>query len=119
MLRSFAIESSQKRGSYHVLAAVKPREVNGELKMNISAEQVQLIFSQHPLVKRVYDENVPKLNEMEFWSRFFLSRLFKKLKGERITVADSTDAVFDRYLDGNNELLPLSDTPGLACAQHY
>lgn len=109
MLRSFAIESSQKRGSYHVLAAVKPREVNGELKMNISAEQVQLIFSQHPLVKRVYDENVPKLNEMEFWSRFFLSRLFKKLKGERITVADSTDAVFDRYLDGNNELL-LSQT---------
>jgi transcription initiation factor TFIIH subunit 1 len=102
-LRAHAIETHQKRGSYNVLSAVKPRQVDGELKMNISAEQVQLIFSQHPLVKRVYDENVPKLNEMEFWSRFFLSRLFKKLKGERITDADSTDPTFDRYLDASND----------------
>jgi transcription initiation factor TFIIH subunit 1 len=102
-LRAHAIETHQKRGSYNVLSAVKPRQVDGELKMNISAEQVQLIFSQHPLVKRVYDENVPKLNEMEFWSRFFLSRLFKKLKGERITEADSTDPTFDRYLDAGND----------------
>lgn len=102
-LRAHAIETHQKRGSYNVLSAVKPRQVDGELKMNISAEQVQLIFSQHPLVKRVYDENVPKLNEMEFWSRFFLSRLFKKLKGERITEADNTDPTFDRYLDAGND----------------
>ncbi|RDW65017.1 hypothetical protein BP6252_10668 [Coleophoma cylindrospora] len=103
ILRAHAVETNQKRGSYNVLSAVKPRQVDGELKMNISAEQVQLIFSQHPLVKRVYDENVPKLNEMEFWSRFFLSRLFKKLKGERITEADSTDPTFDRYLDARND----------------
>jgi transcription initiation factor TFIIH subunit 1 len=103
MLRAHAVESSQKRGAYNVLSAVKPRQVDGELKLNISAEQVQLIFSQHPLVKRVYDENVPKLNESEFWSRFFLSRLFKKLKGERVVEADSTDPTFDRYLDMNND----------------
>ncbi|PSS25008.1 hypothetical protein M430DRAFT_47545 [Amorphotheca resinae ATCC 22711] len=103
ILRAHAVETHQKRGAYNVLSAVKPRQVDGELKMNISAEQVQLIFSQHPLVKRVYDENVPKLNEMEFWSRFFLSRLFKKLKGERITEADSTDPTFDRYLDASND----------------
>lgn len=102
-LRAHAVETHQKRGSYNVLSAVKPRQVDGELKMNISAEQVQLIFSQHPLVKRVYDENVPKLNEMDFWSRFFLSRLFKKLKGGRITDTDSTDPVFDRYLDASND----------------
>ena len=102
MLRAYAVEHNQKRGAYNVLSAVKPRQVDGELKMNISAEQVQLIFSQHPLVKRVYDENVPKLNEMEFWSRFFLSRLFKKLKGERIIDADNPpDPTFDRYLDAN------------------
>lgn len=106
ILRAHAVETHQKRGSYNVLSSVKPRQVDGELKMNISAEQVQLIFGQHPLVKRVYDENVPKLNEMDFWSRFFLSRLFKKLKGERITEADSTDPTFDRYLDAsNNEVL--------------
>jgi transcription initiation factor TFIIH subunit 1 len=71
--------------------------------MNISAEQVSLIFNQHPLVKRVYDENVPKVNESEFWSRFFLSRLFKKLKGERIVETDSTDPTFDRYLDAKSD----------------
>jgi transcription initiation factor TFIIH subunit 1 len=103
ILRAHAVETNQKRGAYNVLSAVKPRQVDGELKMNISAEQVQLIFSQHQLVKRVYDENVPRLNEMEFWSRFFLSRLFKKLKGERIAEADSTDPVFDRYLDASND----------------
>ncbi|KAJ8066516.1 hypothetical protein OCU04_005574 [Sclerotinia nivalis] len=101
LLRAHAVESSQKRGAYNVLSTVKPRQVDGELKMNISAEQVQLIFSQHPLVKKVYDENVPKLNEMDFWSRFFLSRLFKKLKGERITEQDSLDPTFDRYLNAN------------------
>ncbi|KAG4413758.1 hypothetical protein IFR04_013108 [Cadophora malorum] len=99
LLRAFAVESNQKKGSYNVLSAVKPRQVDGELKLNISAEQVQLIFSQHPLVRRVYDENVPKLKEADFWSRFFVSRLFKKLKGERITEADATDPTFDRYLD--------------------
>jgi transcription initiation factor TFIIH subunit 1 len=107
MLRAHAVETHQKRGQYNVLSAVKPRQVDGELKMNISAEQVQLIFSQHPLVKRVYDENVPKLNEMDFWSRFFLSRLFKKLKGERINPdTDSTDPTFDRYLEASNETGP-------------
>ncbi|KUJ15163.1 uncharacterized protein LY89DRAFT_750435 [Mollisia scopiformis] len=103
ILRAHAVESNQKRGAYNVLSAVKPRQDGGELKLNISAEQIQLIFSQHPLVKRVYDENVPKLNESEFWSRFFLSRLFKKLKGERIMETDSTDPCFDKYLDATND----------------
>ena len=107
ILRAHAIEANQKRGQYNVLSAVKPRQVDGELKMNISAEQVQLIFSQHPLVKRVYDENVPKLNEMDFWSRFFLSRLFKKLKGERINPdTDPTDPIFDRYIESSNDMGP-------------
>ncbi|RDL41133.1 Uncharacterized protein BP5553_01112 [Venustampulla echinocandica] len=103
VLRAHAVDINQKKGAYNVLSAVKPRQVGGELKMNISAEQVQLIFSQHPLVKRVYDENVPKLNETEFWSRFFLSRLFKKLKGERVSEEDGTDPTFDRYLDASND----------------
>jgi transcription initiation factor TFIIH subunit 1 len=103
LLRTHAVESNQRRGAYNVLSAVKPRQVDGELKMNLTVDQVQLIFSQHALVKRVYDENVPKLNETDFWSRFFLSRLFKKLKGERIVEADSTDPTFDRYLNFNDD----------------
>lgn len=103
LLRSHAIEVNQKKGAYNVLSTVKPRTVDGELKLNISVEQVQMIFAQHPLVKRIYNENVPKLSEAEFWSRFFLSRLSKKLRGERTTDNDAPDAVFDKY-DVNDNL---------------
>jgi len=99
LLRAHAIERSQMQGTYNVLAEVKPKIVDGVTRLNLSKEQIQLIFTQHPLVKHVYNEAVPqKLSEMEFWARFFVSRLFKKLKGERITDVDSTDSVLDKYL---------------------
>ncbi|CAH0017553.1 unnamed protein product [Clonostachys rhizophaga] len=101
LLRSHGIEKHQKKGAYNVLSTVKPRTVDGELKLNISLEQVQMIFAQHPLVKRIYNENVPKLSEAQFWSRFFLSRLSKKLRGERVTDSDPPDALFDKY-DAND-----------------
>ena len=98
LLRAHAIEKAQTKGAYNVLSSIKPMTVDNATKLSISKEQIQLIFNQHSLVKRVYDENVPKLTEESFWSRFFLSRLFKKLKGERVTEADSTDNVLDKYL---------------------
>lgn len=98
LLRAHAIEKNQTRGAYNVLSSIKPRVEDSVTKLNISKEQIQLIFSQHPLVKRVYDENVPKLSEQQFWSRFFQSRLFKKLRGERISDGDATDPVLDKYL---------------------
>jgi transcription initiation factor TFIIH subunit 1 len=98
LLRAHAIERAQTRGSYNVLSVLKPRQEENVTKMNISKEQISLIFSQHPIVHRVYDQNVPKLDEYEFWSRFFQSRLFKKLRGERIVEADPTDAILDKYL---------------------
>lgn len=97
LLRAHAIDINQKKGAYNVLSTVKPRTVDGELKLNISVEQVQMIFAQHPLVKRIYNENVPKLSEAQFWARFFLSRLSKKLRGERVSDSDSADALFDKY----------------------
>lgn len=103
LLRAHAIESNQKKGPYNVLSTVKPRTVDGEMKLNISVEQVQMIFAQHPLVKRIYNENVPKLSEADFWSRFFLSRLSKKLRGERVTENDAPDIIFDKY-DVNENL---------------
>jgi transcription initiation factor TFIIH subunit 1 len=63
-----------------------------------------MILQQHPLVRRIYNENVPKLSESEFWSRFFLSKLSKKLRGERFTENDNPDGVFDRYLNADNSL---------------
>jgi transcription initiation factor TFIIH subunit 1 len=98
LLRAHAIERAQTRGSYNVLSTLRPRVEDNVTKLNISKEQIQLIFNQHPLVKRVYDENVPKLSEQQFWSRFFQSRLFKKLRGERLSDSDPTDTLLDKYL---------------------
>lgn len=103
LLRAHAIEKNQTRGAYNVLSSFKPMTVDGTTKLSISKEQIQLIFSQHSLVKRVYDENVPKLSEEAFWSRFFQSRLFKKLKGERISENDLTDQVLDKYLQHDED----------------
>ncbi|KAG8530954.1 uncharacterized protein KY384_004311 [Bacidia gigantensis] len=98
LLRAHAVEQNQTRGAYNVLSVIKPVTVDGTTKLSISKEQIQLIFKQHSLVKRVYDENVPKIREEDFWSKFFQSRLFKKLKGERIMDNDPTDAILDKYL---------------------
>jgi len=106
LLRAHAIERSQIQGTYNVLAEVKPKIVDGVTRLNLSKEQIQLIFTQHPLVKQVYNEVVPgKLSEMNFWSRFFVSKLFKKLKGERMTDNDSTDSVLDKYLNMDEETM--------------
>ncbi|KAH8697574.1 putative RNA polymerase II transcription factor protein [Talaromyces proteolyticus] len=110
LLRAHAIERAQLRGSYNVLSSLKPRTDNNVTKLNISKEQIQLIFNQHPLVKRVYDENVPKLSEQQFWSRFFQSRLFKKLRGERISESDATDVILDKYLKEDEHADRVKDT---------
>ncbi len=103
LLRAHAIEKNQTRGAYNVLSSVKPVTVDGTMRLTISKEQIQLIFNQHSLVKRVYDENVPKLSESSFWERFFQSRLFKKLKGEKITESDPTDPTLDKYLQDDED----------------
>jgi transcription initiation factor TFIIH subunit 1 len=99
LLRAHAITKGQNRGSYNVLSSLKREE--GGTKMSLTKEHVHLIFAQYPLMTRVYDEVVPKkYNEIEFWSRFFQSRLYIKLRGERIrNEMDPTDRVLDHYLD--------------------
>lgn len=103
LLRAHAIEKNQTRGAYNVLASIKPMTVDNAVKLSISKEQIQLIFSQHSLVKLVYDENVPRLSEEAFWSRFFQSRLFKKLKGERLSENDPMDGILDKYLQNDDD----------------
>ena len=99
LLRAHAITKSQSRASYNVLSSLKKEE--GGTKMSLTQEHVRLIFAQYPLMSRVYDEVVPKkYNEIEFWSKFFQSRLHTKLRGERINhERDPTDRVLDHYLD--------------------
>ncbi|PKS12241.1 hypothetical protein jhhlp_001541 [Lomentospora prolificans] len=104
ILRAFLIDKNQQRADYNVLATIKPKTVDGDLKLNITEKQISLIFKQHPLVMRIYNEHVPKISEHEFWSRFFLSKLSKRLRGERIGPADAHDPIFDRY-DPNENLM--------------
>ncbi|KAF2642695.1 RNA polymerase II transcription factor [Massarina eburnea CBS 473.64] len=98
MLRSHVVERSQGAGAYNVLSVVKPQLVNGVRQLAVSKEQIQLLFAQHPLIKKVYNENVPRMSNQDFWSRFFSSRLLKKLKGEKITDMDPLDPRLDTYL---------------------
>lgn len=103
LLRAFAIEANQKRGSYNILPTFKTKTIQDaetgqeRVELNLHQAEILQIFNQHPIVKRAYNENVPKLNDGEFWSRFFLSRLCKQLKGERVSDTDRRDPVFDKY----------------------
>ncbi|KAL8863220.1 MAG: hypothetical protein Q9178_000595 [Gyalolechia marmorata] len=106
LLRAHAIEKSQTKASYNILASIKPEEKDGEIRLSISKEQVQLIFNQHAIVRRAYDENVPKLSESEFWAKFFRSRLFKKLQGKRIQEDDAQIPALDKYLELDVEAEP-------------
>ncbi|KAJ6283186.1 hypothetical protein J3E71DRAFT_214748 [Bipolaris maydis] len=98
MLRSHATERSQATGTYNVLSVIKSKSVNGTLMLNLTKEQIELLFRQHPIVQKAYNENVPPLTEGDFWERFFHSRLMKKLKGERIQDKDVLDPKLDKYL---------------------
>ena len=99
LLRAHNIERSQKRGQYNVLSTIQIPSGDDERRLSVSKEQIHLIFSIHPLVKRIYDENVPeRFTDIEFWSIFFVSRIFKKLKGERITEETTTNVHLDKYL---------------------
>lgn len=98
MLRSHATEKSQATGTYNVLSVIKSKNVNGALTLSLTKEQIELLFRQHPIVQKAYNENVPPTSEMNFWERFFHSRLMKKLKGERIREQDILDPKLDKYL---------------------
>lgn len=99
LLRAFLVEKSQQRGPYNVLATIRPKTVDNKVIINMTREKIRDVFAQHSLLRRIYDETVPPLGEDEFWSRFFVSRLCKKLRGERILPSDPTDDKLDRYIN--------------------
>ncbi|MCJ1328149.1 RNA polymerase II transcription factor B subunit 1 [Thelotrema lepadinum] len=106
-LRAYATEQGQSKGGYNVLASIKSFSDAGRDKLNITQEQIRLIFTQFKMVRDIYNELVErafdidgktKLSSPRFWTRFFQSRLLKNLKGERITDADPEDKLLDEYL---------------------
>ncbi|KAI5205827.1 hypothetical protein E4T39_02853 [Aureobasidium subglaciale] len=106
LLRAHAIEKAQHQGDYNVLPEIKFTRVAAEkegeadsLTLRLAGPQIKLIFKQYPIVRQAYNENVPPTDSNTFWSRFFMSRLLKRLKGEKITDADPPDPMFDKYLN--------------------
>lgn len=105
MLRAYALSISQKVGPYNVLSTIKPvASSDNKVNVNISREKILSIFENYPIVKKAYTDNVPKnFKEPEFWARFFSSKLFRKLRGEKIMQNDRGDVIIDRYLTLDQE----------------
>lgn len=113
LLRAHAIETAQKQGEYNVLPEIKfihkPAEKEGEAgikQLQITKEQIKLIFKQYPVVLEAYNACCPPLSAGQFWEKFFASRLLKKLKGEKILDSDPRDSLLDKYLDRNERSGP-------------
>jgi transcription initiation factor TFIIH subunit 1 len=99
MLRAAAFSSAQKRGAYNVLSTIRPTTgSDNQINVSLTREKIHDIFEQYPIVRQAYNENVPKLSESEFWSRFLTSRLFRKLRGSKVTGNDPVDGILDKYL---------------------
>lgn len=105
LLRAFALSTSQKVGPYNVLSTIKPvASSENKVNVNLSRQKILSIFENYPIVKKAYDDNVPKnFKEQEFWARFFSSKLFRKLRGEKLMVNDRGDVIIDRYLTLDQE----------------
>jgi len=100
LLRAFALSNSQKRGPYNVLSTIKPTATSdNQVNVSVTREKIHAIFEQYPVVRKAYDDNVPRLSEGEFWSRFFSSKLFRKLRGEKVNANARGDLILDRYIN--------------------
>ncbi|KAF2228813.1 hypothetical protein EV356DRAFT_457010 [Viridothelium virens] len=100
MLRSFAAEHGQRPGQHNVFSSIRTKTIDGESKIDLPAEVIELLFQQHPVVKRAYADLVPKVfgSDLGFWKAFLHSKLYRKLRGEK-TADVSGSAQLDKYLD--------------------
>lgn len=100
LLQTAALENGQAKGSYNVLSTIKPTTTSdNRINLSLTREKIHDLFDQYPIVRKAYNENVPPLSEGAFWQRFFQSRLFLQLRGERVSNSHPFDALIDKYLD--------------------
>lgn len=100
-LRTYALTISQHRGPYNVLSTIKPVATSdNQVNVNVTRNIINEIFETYPIIRRAYSELVPEnLSEGEFWSRFFNSKLFRRLRGDKINTSNTRgDNVIDKYL---------------------
>ncbi|OLL23721.1 RNA polymerase II transcription factor B subunit 1 [Neolecta irregularis DAH-3] len=99
VLQAFDFERSQDKGPYNVLSTLRISTKNNNAEIALSREKISDVFNQHPIIKTIYDQVVPnQLQEVEFWSRFFQSKLCKELRGEPFHSNDASDSVLDKWL---------------------
>lgn len=107
-LRTYALTISQHRGPYNVLSTIRPVATSdNQVNVNVTRDTINEIFETYPIIRRAFDELVPtKLSEGEFWSRFFNSKLFRRLRGDKINTVNSRgDVVIDKYLYADAEFV--------------
>ncbi|SNX86709.1 related to TFB1 - subunit of RNA polymerase II transcription initiation factor TFIIH [Melanopsichium pennsylvanicum] len=113
LIRAERVKLEQRAGRNARLADPKPTPNEaGEMKLSITPELIRDLFEQFPIVARAYEENVPtKLDEGAFWTRYFQSKLYHRLRTSARSAASQhivqDDAIFDQYLEEeDNELEP-------------
>ncbi|GEM07887.1 RNA polymerase II transcription factorb subunit 1 [Rhodotorula toruloides] len=88
---------------------VDPKTVtgqNGEVTVKITPGLIRDIFEEFPVVLRAYNDNVPDpLDEAQFWTRYFQSKLFNRYRTTNRAAVDAIkdDPIFDRYLDEEDD----------------
>lgn len=100
-LRTYALTISQHKGPYNILSTIKPvASSDNQVNVNVTRDMINEIFETYPIVKRAFDDLVPaKFSEGELWSRFFNSKLFRRLRGDKVNVqTDRGDVILDKYL---------------------
>lgn len=113
LIRAERAKLEQRAGRNARLADPKPTPNEaGELKLSITPELIRDLFEQFPVVARAYEENVPsKLDEGAFWTRYFQSKLYHRLRTSARSAASEhivqDDPIFDQYLtEEDNQLEP-------------
>ncbi|KAJ1020821.1 hypothetical protein NDA18_005671 [Ustilago nuda] len=111
LLGSERAKLEQRAGRNARLADPKPTPNEaGELKLSITPELIRDLFEQFPIVARAYEENVPsKLDQATFWSRYFQSKLYHRLRTSARSAASEhivqDDPIFDSYLEEEDDRL--------------
>lgn len=101
-LRTYALALSQKKGPYNVLSTIKPVATSdNKVNVNVTRDTIGEMFSTYPVIQQAFADLVPaKISEGEFWLRFFNSRLFRRLRGDRINNSNTRgDVIIDAYLE--------------------
>ncbi|KAG8981540.1 RNA polymerase II transcription factor B subunit 1 [Tulasnella sp. JGI-2019a] len=104
-----AAAESQRRGKNGLIVDPRPvRDESGNATMRLTNEMIEDIFEEFPVVRRAYDENVPKkINDQQFWTRYVKSKLASRnsasARGAASEHTVQDDPIFDKYLEKEDD----------------